>query len=59
MTCNGLKMVSFHFFRNSNGPGSFLEKHPFDPFLTYFWSQNNPFSRGFGLSGGPKRATTS
>ena len=42
-----------------NGPGPFLEKHFFDPFLTHFLSQNSPFSRHFGILGGPKRATTS
>ena len=41
-----------------NGPGSFLENHVFDPFLTHCWSQNGPFSRYFGIFHGPKRATT-
>ena len=41
-----------------NGPGSLLEKHVFDPFLTHCWSQNGPFSRHFGTFHGPKRATT-
>ena len=41
-----------------NGPGSFLEKRAFDPFLTHFWSQNGPFSRHFGIFCGPKRVTT-
>ena len=41
-----------------NGPGSFLKKRVFDPFLTHFWSQNGPFSRHFGIFHGPKRATT-
>ena len=41
-----------------NGPGSFLEKHVFDPFLTHFWFQNDPFSRHFGIFRGPKCATT-
>ena len=41
-----------------NGPGSFLEKRVFDPFLTHFWSQNGPFSRHFGIFRGPKCATT-
>ena len=41
-----------------NGPGSFLEKHVFYPFLTHCWSQNCPFSRHFGIFHGPKRATT-
>ena len=42
-----------------NGPGSFLEKRVFDPFLTHCWSENGPFSRHLGISNGPKRATTS
>ena len=41
-----------------NGPGSLLEKHVFDPFLTHFWSQNDQFSRHFGIFHGPKRVTT-
>ena len=41
-----------------NGPGSLLEKHVFDPFLTHFLSQNGPFSRHFGIFHGPKRVTT-
>ena len=41
-----------------NGPGSPLEKHVFDPFLTHFWSQKGPFSRHFGIFHGPKRVTT-
>ena len=41
-----------------NGPGSFLKKRVFDPFLTYCWSQNGPFARHFGIFQGPKRATT-
>ena len=42
-----------------NGPGSFLEKHIFDPFLTHFWSQNGPFSRHFGIFHEPKPVATS
>ena len=42
----------------SNGLGSLLEKHIFDPFLTQFWYPNSPFSRNFGRNHGPKRATT-
>ena len=36
----------------------FLGKHIFDPFLTHFLSQNNPFSRHFGIGGpnGPPQA---
>ena len=41
-----------------NGPGSLLEKHVLDPFLTNFWSQNGPFSNHFGIFHGPKRVTT-
>ena len=41
-----------------NGPGSFLEKRVFDPFLTHCWSPNGPFSRYFGIFHGPKCATT-
>ena len=40
-----------------NGPVSLLEKRVFDPFLTHFWSQNNPFSRHYGIVCGPKRVT--
>ena len=41
-----------------NGPGSLLEKCIFDPFLTHFWSQNDPFSRQFGIFHGPMSLTT-
>ena len=41
-----------------NGPGSFLEKRVFHPFLMHCWSQNGPFSRHLGIFHGPKRATT-
>ena len=37
-----------------NSPKVSLEKHIFDPFLTDFWSQNNPFSRHFVTLEGPK-----
>ena len=40
-----------------NGPVSLLEKRVFDPFLTHFWSQNDPFSRHFGIFHGPKPVT--
>ena len=33
-------------------------KHTFDPFLTFFWSQNGPFSRHLGTFPVPKRVTT-
>ena len=41
-----------------NGPGSLLEEHVFDPFLTHFCSQNGRFSRHFGIFHGPRRVTT-
>ena len=41
-----------------NGSVSLLGKHIFDPFVTLFGSQNDPFSRHFGIFHGPKRATT-
>ena len=41
-----------------NGSGSLLEKHVFDPFLTLFWSQNDPFSRHFGIFHCAQRVTT-
>ena len=43
----------------SNGPGSLLEKCAFHPFSTDFWSQNDPFSRHFGLLRRQKHFTTS
>ena len=36
-----------------------MEKRVFDPFLTLFWSQHDPFSRHFGIFHGPRRVTTS
>ena len=59
MACNGLKKGSFHVFRHPKWSRIISEKHIFDPFWTHFWSQNSPFSRHFGILGGPKRATTS
>ena len=35
----------------------FLEKRVFDPFFTHFWSQNDPFSRHFGIFHRPKCIT--
>ena len=35
-----------------------MGKRAFDPFVTHFWSQNDPFSRHFGIFHGPKRVTT-
>ena len=55
----GSKWAYFTCLGTPNGLGPFLEKHIFDPFLTHCLSQNNPFSRHFGILGGPKRATTS
>ena len=56
MPQNGLKMGSFHPFLHPQGD---LAKCVFDPFLTHLRSQNGPFSRHFGIFGGPKWATTS
>ena len=50
----GLKRAHFTYFCATNGLGSFLEKRIFDPFLTHFLSQNNPFSRHFVTLEGPK-----
>ena len=58
MGCNGLKKGSFHLFVHPKWSRIILEKHIFDPFLTHFWEQNNPFSGHFGILGEPKRATT-
>ena len=41
-----------------NGLRSLLEMRVFDPFLTHFWSQNDPFSRHFLFFHGPKHVTT-
>ena len=49
----GSKWAHFTCLGTPNGLGSFLEKHIFDPFLTHFLSQNSPFSRHFGILGGP------
>ena len=54
MACTGLKKGSFHLFRHPNGLESFLHKHRFDPFLTHFWSQNNPFLTYLMTFEGPK-----
>ena len=35
-----------------------MEKRVFDPVWTHFGSQNDPFSRHFGIFHGSKRATT-
>ena len=59
MACNGLKMGSFHLFRHPKRSRIILENPILDPFLTHFLSQNSPFSRHFGILGGPQRATMS
>ena len=41
-----------------DGPVSLLEKCLFDPFLTHFCSQNDPFSRHFGIFHEPKPVAT-
>ena len=42
----------------SNGAGSLLKKCVVDPLLTYFWSQNGPLSRQYGIFHSPKCVTT-
>ena len=54
----GLKWATTTCFSIPDDPGSLLEKRVFHPFLTHCWSQNDPFSRHFGIFRGPKRATT-
>ena len=51
-------MTSFDLSEHPKWPGSLLEKHVFDPFLTPFCSQNDPFSGHFGIFHGPKCVTT-
>ena len=41
-----------------NGPGSFLEKCVFDPFLAHLWSQKRPVFRASWDSLGANWATT-
>ena len=41
-----------------NGPGSLSEKRVFDPFVTHFCSEHDPFSRHLGIFHGPKRVTS-
>ena len=52
----GSKGSHFACLCTPNGLGYifFLEKHIFDPFLTHFSVQNNPFSRLFVTLEGPK-----
>ena len=59
MACSGLKMCSFHLFRHPKRSRIIFGKPHFRPILTHFLSQNSPFSRHFGILGGPQRATTS
>ena len=55
----GSKRAHFTCLCTPNGLGSFLGKSISDPFWTHFLSINIPFSRHFGILGGPQRATTS
>ena len=50
----GSKRAHFTCLCTPYGLGSLFEKHMLDPFLTYFWSQNNPFSRLFVTLEWPK-----
>ena len=50
----GSKWAHFTCLGTPNGPISFLENHIFDPFLTFFLSQNSPFSRHFVTLEWPK-----
>ena len=54
----GSKRAKNTCFSIPTGPGSFVEKHIFDPFLTHFWSQNGPFSTHYGIFHEPKPVTT-
>ena len=50
----GLKMGLLHLFATPNIRKVYSEKHIFHPFLTDFWSLNNPFSRHFVTPEWPK-----
>ena len=50
----GSKWAHYTCLCTPNSPTVYLEKHFFDPFLTHFLSQNNPFSRHFVTLEGPK-----
>ena len=50
----GSKWAHFNCLGTPSGRGSVLEKHIFDPYLTHFWSPNNPSSRHFVTLEGPK-----
>ena len=52
----GTKRARFTSLCTPNGLGSFLAKYFFDPFLTHFWSQNNPFFKAFCDFRGAKMA---
>ena len=54
MACHGLKKGSFHCLCTPSYPKVSLANHMFEPFLTDFWSQNNPFARHFVNLDGPK-----
>ena len=54
----GSKRAKNTYLSIPNGPGSLLEKHVFDPFLTHFWSQNGPISREFSIFHEPKPVAT-
>ena len=54
MACNGLKMGSFQLFVHPKWSRIIFGKTHFDPLLTDFWSQNNPFSRHFVTLEWPK-----
>ena len=53
--CNALKKGSFHLIVHRKWPRIILENHILGPFLTHFWSQNNPFSRDFVILEGRKK----
>ena len=50
----GSKRAHFTCLGTLSGLRLFLQEHTFDPFLTHFWLQNNPFSRHFVTLEGPK-----
>ena len=45
----GSKEATFTFMGTPHGVGSFLVKNIFDPCLTIFWPQNNPFAGRLGI----------
>ena len=54
MACNGRKNGSFHLFVHAMVSDDFWKNSFAGPFLTHFWSQNNPFSRLFVTLERPK-----